>query len=54
MSYNIELTDYFKRQFKRLLRKYPSLKKELLELSNKLEQNPEYGTQSGIIAIKSD
>ncbi|WP_407520993.1 type II toxin-antitoxin system RelE/ParE family toxin [Lacibacter sp. MH-610] len=47
MSYNIELTDYFKRQFKRLLRKYPSLKKELLELSNKLEQNPEYGTPIG-------
>ncbi|MBX9785241.1 MAG: addiction module toxin RelE [Chitinophagaceae bacterium] len=47
MSYNIELTDYFKRQVKRLARKYPSLKKEALHLISVLEMNPETGTPIG-------
>jgi hypothetical protein len=33
MSYSIETILPFDRQFKRLLKKYPSLKKDILELS---------------------
>ncbi len=29
MIFNVEATDYFERQLKRLLKKYPSLKKEI-------------------------
>lgn len=47
MNYNVELTDFFKRQFKRLARKYPSLKKELLQLVETLEKKPETGTSIG-------
>jgi mRNA-degrading endonuclease RelE of RelBE toxin-antitoxin system len=41
MSYNLEFTDFFKRQLKRLIRKYPSLKKEVFQLFTTLETNPE-------------
>jgi hypothetical protein len=47
MSYNVELTDYCKRQFKRLARKYPSLKKELAGLIDTLELKPDTGTPLG-------
>jgi len=40
MSYNIELTDNFKKEAKRLSKKYPSLKKELEDLGLILAENP--------------
>jgi hypothetical protein len=40
MSYKVLSIPLFDKQFKRLLKKFPSLKKELKELSDSLEQNP--------------
>ncbi len=47
MSYNIELSANFKKEAKRLTKKYPSLKTELVELFAKLEENPTIGTPLG-------
>lgn len=47
MSYSIELTDNFKREAKRLAKKYPSLKAELTSLFTALEENPRIGTPLG-------
>lgn len=47
MSYSIELTDNFKKEAKRLTKKYPSLKTELAELFTELEENPTTGTPLG-------
>ncbi len=47
MSYRILSIPLFDRQFKRLAKKFPSLKKELKELSDSLEHNPEQGTPLG-------
>lgn len=47
MSYSIIPVDKFKKEAKRLIKKYPSLKDELIELSNQLEQNPIIGTALG-------
>jgi mRNA-degrading endonuclease RelE of RelBE toxin-antitoxin system len=47
MSYSIELTDNFKKEAKRLIKKYPSLKTELAELFTELEENPTAGTPLG-------
>jgi mRNA-degrading endonuclease RelE of RelBE toxin-antitoxin system len=47
MSYNIELSDNFKREAKKLTKKYPSLKTELAELFALLEENPTLGTPLG-------
>ena len=47
MSYNIELSDNFKKEAKRLSKKYPSLKSELAELFTKLEEDPTLGTPLG-------
>ena len=47
MRYNILSIPLFDRQFKRLVKKFPSLKKELEELSDSLEQNPAQGTTIG-------
>jgi mRNA-degrading endonuclease RelE of RelBE toxin-antitoxin system len=47
MSYNIEVTAYFARQLKRLVKKYPSLRKDFAELIIKLKENPEQGTNLG-------
>jgi len=47
MSYNIELSDNFKKEAKRLSKKYPSLKSELAELFAELEENPTLGTPLG-------
>jgi len=54
MSYNIEVTDYFARQLKRLAKKYLSLRKEASELIESLETNPEKQSQLENLAIKSD
>ena len=59
MSYSIIPTEKFKKEAKRLIKKYPSLKNELLELNNELLSNPALGTSLGNntfkirIAIKS-
>lgn len=47
MSYNVKLADNFKKEAKKLLKKYVSLKKELAELFLELEVNPSKGTPLG-------
>ena len=47
MNYKVESTESFKRQLKRLLKKYPSLKNETAWLIGTLEQTPEFGTSIG-------
>ena len=47
MSYSVVGIPPFDRQLKRLLKKYPSLKVEILELSNSLIDNPLQGTSIG-------
>lgn len=47
MSFNVELTNHFKNEAKRLSRKYRSLKSELSELFDELENNPTLGTPLG-------
>ena len=40
MSYKIELTDNFKKEAKKLIKKYASLRIELAELGKELAENP--------------
>ena len=47
MSYKIELTDNFKKEAKRLVKKYRSLKTEIANLITELETNPTKGTPLG-------
>jgi len=47
MSYNVELSPNFKKEAKRLAKKYPSLKSELAQLFENLEDNPTMGTPLG-------
>jgi mRNA-degrading endonuclease RelE of RelBE toxin-antitoxin system len=47
MSYSIEVTAYFAKQLKRLIKKYPSLKKEFADMVHSLKDNPEQGTKVG-------
>jgi mRNA-degrading endonuclease RelE of RelBE toxin-antitoxin system len=59
MKFSIIPSDKFKREAKRLIKKFPSLKQELLDLNEILSQNPEVGLPLGNdtykirIAIKS-
>lgn len=59
MSYNIDVTDKFQKELKRLLKKYKSLKEEYAQLISTLQKNPKLGTSIGQncykirIAIKS-
>ncbi len=59
LNYSVIATDTFKKQAKKLARKYPSLKDELKKLSDTLKANPTIGTFLGKniykirIAIKS-
>ena len=41
MTFNVIPSDRFKKEAKRLIKKYPSLKDELSELNEILEKNPE-------------
>ncbi len=52
MSYSIELSSNFKKEAKRLTKKYPSLKTELAQLFAELENNPTLGTPLGNVFIK--
>jgi mRNA-degrading endonuclease RelE of RelBE toxin-antitoxin system len=47
MSYDVELSANFKKEAKRLSKKYPSLKIELAELFEQLEETPTIGTPLG-------
>lgn len=47
MSYKVVTIRPFDRQVKRLLKKYPSLKLELVELVKQLQENPKQGTDIG-------
>lgn len=47
MSYSVELSANFKKEAKRLIKKYPSLKMELVELFTTLEDNPTIGIPLG-------
>ena len=52
MSYSVIPIDRFKKEAKRLAKKYPSLKDDLLELSKALSRNPQAGTPLGNNAYK--
>jgi hypothetical protein len=43
MSYKVRTISVFESQAKRLIKKYPSLKKELISLINALKENPKQG-----------
>ncbi len=47
MSYNVIATPLFKREIKRLIKKYNSLSKEFESLISSLEKHPEQGTPLG-------
>jgi len=47
MNYNILLTDNFKREAKKLIKKYASLSSELSNLFDELAVNPTLGTPLG-------
>jgi len=47
MSFEVITTSRFKRDIKRLVKKYSSLKKEFSELLNSLEENPQLGIHLG-------
>jgi mRNA-degrading endonuclease RelE of RelBE toxin-antitoxin system len=59
MSYKVIPVEKFKKEAKRLIKKYPSLKVELLDLANSLSIEPTKGTPLGNdtykirVAIKS-
>lgn len=47
MSFSVELTDHFKKEAKKLTKKYRSLKAELEALGAELAKNPTIGTPLG-------
>ena len=47
MSYNVIPIEKFKKEAKRLIKKYPSLRQELIELNVNLISNPVMGTSLG-------
>lgn len=47
MSYSVGVSPTFQKKAKRLVKKYASLKEELLDLVALLEQDPEQGTPIG-------
>ena len=52
MAYRIEPTELFKRESKRLMKKYRSLVSELTELSQELKEYPHLGTDLGFGLFK--
>lgn len=59
MNFSVIPTHTFKKEVKRLIKKFPSIKQELSQLNNELERNPQAGIHLGNnvyklrIAIKS-
>lgn len=49
MSYKVELSANFKKEARKVVKKYPSLIAELAVLFKELETNPTMGTPMGII-----
>ena len=47
MSYQIEISDNFKKEAKKLFKKYPSLYSEIAQLIKELKENPRMGTHLG-------
>lgn len=47
MNFSVIPSDRFKKEAKRLIKKFPSLKQELADLSNTLTNEPETGTPVG-------
>lgn len=47
MRYNVKTIAVFEKQAKRLIKKYASLKTELMELVQELKENPKQGTAIG-------
>ena len=47
MAYDVYIFEYFDKQFKKLVKKYPSLKSELIELIRNLRQQAILGTSLG-------
>ncbi len=47
MNYNIKSIEVFEKQFKRLFKKYPSLKNDIRTLVEQLKINPEQGKALG-------
>lgn len=47
MSYKIKSIEVFEKQFKRLFKKYPSLKNDIQSLIAQLKVNPEQGKSLG-------
>ena len=54
MSFSVFPSEKFKKEAKRLVKKYPSLKSELANLADQLSNNPETGTAlgSGLFKIR--
>jgi len=52
MNFEIISIDFFDKQAKRLVKKYPSLKKELEDLKDVLTENPFTGTSIGFNCYK--
>lgn len=52
MSYNVKTIDIFEKQAKRLIKKYSSLKIELIELVQELKENPQQGSAIGRSCFK--
>jgi len=47
MNYSVELSDNFKKEAKKLIKKYASLKNEIAILGQSLQENPNQGTLLG-------
>ncbi len=47
MSYKVEVTDNFRKEAKKLIKKYASLREEITELGKLLAENPMLGTPLG-------
>ena len=47
MNFKVKTISVFERQAKRLMKKFPSLKKEIQELIKELKEEPEKGTSIG-------
>jgi len=47
MKYKVSAISNFRKEAKRLIKKYPLLKNELIELGEQLEENPTQGTSIG-------
>lgn len=47
MSFSVKTISVFERQAKRLMKKFPSLRKEIIDLTKELKENPAKGSAIG-------